>query len=79
MKNQSVAQVEHPPAQLPQLDGDEDDHVNDEGDKKKEITEEEKLSCHKIMEIIDQAKRERADIKTFFVFLKYQPFSLMFD
>ena len=66
MKNQigkSVAQVEHPPERLPQLDGDEDDNVNNEGDDKKEITEEEKISCIKIMELMDQAKRERADIK----------------
>ena len=67
MKNQirkSVAKVEHPPERLPQLDGDEDDNVNNEGDDKKEITEEEKISCIKIMELMDQAKRERADIKT---------------
>ena len=67
MKNQirkSVAQVEHPPERLPQLDGDEDDNVNDEGDDKKEMTEEEKRSCHKIMEMMEQAKGERANIKT---------------
>ena len=59
----SVAQVEHLHEKLQQLDGDEDDNVNNEGDDKKEITEEEKISCLKIMEMMDQAKKEREDIK----------------
>ena len=61
-KKKSMSEVQHPPEILPQLDGGKDGNENEEGDHEEGMTEEEKQSCQKIMEMMKQAKSERVEL-----------------